>query len=609
MTRSLFALLLSLLLLSAAANAQPDALPNLLKATDKLVGDGECDRAIRILTKVSDSYGGNSEFQLALERAYLCAEKYDSAHAIVVKLIANEPSPAGRLNFLVEQGQIYLKEGKQDSAEASFQQAINLAPDNARSYQQVARGYMTSGYYNDAVRIYQQGRGRLNNYLGFAADLGRLYEVMRNYGDAAREYFQLVAVDTTQSKLVDSRMNNLIDMASGEEFDTGLEKTLSEIVKDHPKNMFAYKYYGQYLIAAGRLDEAFADYRLVDSLSDGQGSQIVYFCRLAAEQGNYKMIERAHEYLNTMYPDSPNIINADFILGGAYYSHQLYQNAVDIYNDIISHSQSSRDLAEAMFYLGYTNYAGLHEPQVAIDIFDDLMEKYPNTGSARLAALYVADCHLAMAQPVVAESLYMAIELRSLPQKYQEELLFQQGELYFFIGEYDAARKEYGELMQSFPKSVYVNDCLRRIMAITEHPDMEEATLRIYSEALYAQFRFEYDSSLVLYNNLKSREGSPLTEIAWYDAGRIYMQLGQAQDALVQFDSLVARFPDGSYASLAVEQEGDIYANMMGDYAQASKIYEDLLLKYPDCLNGEQVRRKLNRAEQQLDLEKKSPKS
>jgi tetratricopeptide (TPR) repeat protein len=597
------------MLWSASAMAQPDALPNLIKATDKLVRDGECDRAIKILTKVGDTYSGNADYQLSLERAYLCAAEYDSAHAIVLKLIAGEPSPAGRQNFLVEQGQIYLKEGKKDSAEASFQQAIDLAPDNARSYQTVARGYMASGYYNDAVRIYLQGRSKLKNYLGFAADLGRLYEVMRNYGDAAREYFQLVAADTSQARLVDSRMDNLIDMASGEKFDTGLEKALSEIVQDHPKNMYAYKYYAQYLIAAGRLDEAFASYCVVDSLSDGQGSQIVYFCRLASEQGNYKMIERAYEYLKTMYPDSPNIINADFILGSAYYDHRLYQNAVDIYNDIISRSQSSRDLAEAMFYLGFTKYAGLHEPQVAIDIFNDLRKKYPNTGSARLAALYVADCYLAMAQPVVAESLYMAIELRSLPQKYQEELLFQEGELYFFIGEYDAARKQYGELMQSFPKSVYVNDCLRRIMAITEHPDMEEVTLKIYSEALYAQFRFEYDSSLVFYDNLKSREGSPLVEIAWFDAGRIHAQLGQAQQALEQFDSLVAKFPDGTYAPLAVEQEGDIYANLLGDYAQASKVYEDLLLNYPDCLNGEQVRRKLNRVEQQLDIDKKSPKS
>jgi tetratricopeptide (TPR) repeat protein len=262
-----------------------------------------------------------------------------------------------------------------------------------------------------------------------------------------------------------------------------------------------------------------------------------------------------------------------------------------------------------MFLLGYTRYKGLHHPLAGIDIFRQLINRYPNSSSARIAALCRADCHLALGEPVVAESLYLEIPMRSLPQNFQEELLFRKGELYFFLGEYDAAREAYGEMMNSFPKSIYVNDALRRIMLISDHPDMGEVVLRRYSEALYAQFRFEFDSALVILDKLKQIEGSSLAQLSWLKAGEIYIEKDLPQQALEQFDSLIARFPESNQSVFAVERKGDVYADLIGDYDKARETYESLLLEHPASLNEEQVRKKLNRVEQLIAEAKNSPKS
>lgn len=165
-------------------------------------------------------------------------------------------------------------------------------------------------------------------------------------------------------------------------------------------------------------------------------------------------------------------------------------------------------------------------------------------------------------------------------------------------------------MMNSFPKSTYVNDCLRRIMLISEYPGMDEATLRLYSEAAYAKCRFEYDSALTLLSQLKDREGGgSLSEIAWYDAGDIELELGKGDEALIQYDSLITRYPESFYTPLAIERKGDVFAEVRRDCTPAKSMYESVLLKYPTSLNLEAVRKKLQRVERILCAQPEKPKS
>jgi hypothetical protein len=137
-------------------------------------------------------------------------------------------------------------------------------------------------------------------------------------------------------------------------------------------------------------------------------------------------------------------------------------------------------------------------------------------------------------------------------------------------------------------------------MLISEYPGMDEATLRIYVEAAYAKYRFDYDSSMALLDKLKEGESGSLTEIAWYDAGIIDWERGKTAESLGQFDSLIVRFPENSYAPLALECKGDIFADVVRDCSQAKATYESVLMKYPESLNLESVRKKLQRVERVL---------
>jgi tetratricopeptide (TPR) repeat protein len=579
------------------------------KAMETMIYSGRCAEAVDQLRDLAQKYPRSIQIYVTLKSALICNKELDSALLVLDYLIKISPEPMLRFTYYLDIAGVYLKKGETGKAGKQLQTALDLAPDNPQTYEQASNIYTGNGYYADAIKLLQDGRKKFGNPVLFAKQLGQLYEILRNYGDAAREYFELLARDTTSEVFVSGKMNQLIRLDSDEGFETGLKGVLTEIAKQNPKNSDAQRYFGDLLMSQGKLDEAFQCFRLVDSLGKDKGKSILYFAASARDNGNHEVVVKACDYLIARYPQSSFLIASRFVLGASYNDEKRYSDALAVYDQIIKQSLSDRDISQALFASGRTKLDGLHDPAGALTLFDRLIKDYPLAAASVVARIAAADCHLALGQAKVADSLYSAVSPQQLQQANREELLFKQAELQFYLGNFQQARDAYGRMMNTFPKSVYVNDCLRRIMLISEYPGMDEATLRIYSEAVYAEYRFNYDSSQVLLDILKEREGGSLSEIAWYDAGNVDREMGKTIQALAQYDSLLTRFPESFYAPLALECKGDIFAGVNRDCSQAKATYESVLMNYPTSLNLESVRKKLQRVERVLCTPSDKPKS
>jgi tetratricopeptide (TPR) repeat protein len=580
-----------------------------LKSAEMMVAVGRCAEAIPTLRELSVLYPQNAQVKAALKNAFICNKDFDSALVLLDRLVRQTGEPTIRFGYYLDITGIYLRQGDTKKAEQQLQVALASNPNNQQIYEQAANMYLSNGYYADAVRVLLDGRKKFGNPLLYGRNLGQVYEVMRNYGDAVHEYFQLLANDTTAELLVTGNISRLIKLDSDDDFDTGLKVALADIVKQNPRSKYAQRYFGDLLVSQGKLEEAFQRFRTVDSLEAGNGKEILYFAKIAHDNGDQTMVEKACSFLITRYPQSPFKIASRFALAQSYSDGRRYSEAIALYQQIADESKSDRDVSEALFEMGYTKLVGMHDPPGALELFNRLMNRFPQMVGSAVASIMAADCHLALGEDQIADSLYKMVSLQRLPLNYLEELLFKQAELQFYRGDFQAARDAYGKMMNTYPKSIYVNDCLRRIMLISEYPGMDEVTLRIFSDAVFARFRFNYDSALVLLDNLKQRQTGMLSEISWYEAGEIQLEIGRTQPALIDYDSLIALYPESFYAPMALERKGDVYADIDRDCAGAKTTYESVLLKYPSSLNLEEVRKKLQHVERFLCARSDKPKS
>ncbi len=598
-TSAFFVIAASVLMaLTPVSRAQSQLEMQRAKNAETMMFAGRCTEAVAQLRPLYDRYPNDERIVMALKNAYVCTKDYDSALVILERRLGAS-QPFQRSGIQLEIAGIYLRQGKLDEGRKQIDVAIDLTPNDAQIYENAADIFMTNGYYADAVKFLQESRVKLNQPRQFARKLAQLYEVMRNYGEAVREYFVMVQIDTTQNIYVTGRVANLIKLDALEEYDTGLEKALSDIVKSNPGHKDAQRFYGDYLVAQDEYDKALDRFRIVDSLENGLGRNLLYFARVARDNGAYEMVDKACAQIAAM-PKTPLLVQSQFILAESKFERGDFLSAAGLYREIITLAPNDRDVSEALYSLGVVTFQGLRDPLGAVGTFEEVTRKYPRLPLAAAAQMLIGDCHLALGDATLADSIYALVNANQLPQRNQEELLFKRAELQFFIGNFEAAREAYGKMMNAFPKSVFVNDCLRRIMLISEYAGMEEATLRIFATALFAKFRFEFPQALAELAKLKDRSGAILPELAWLSSGEVYQVLNQDAQALAEYDSLIARYPASFYAPIAFERKGDLYADRQHNCELARTMYQQVLLNHPNSLNVEDVRKKLQRTERTL---------
>ena len=76
----------------------------------------------------------------------------------------------------------------------------------------------------------------------------------------------------------------------------------------------------------------------------------------------------------------------------------------------------------------------------------------------------------------------------------------------------------------------------------------------------------------------------------------VFDSLGDFPDALDAYKRIIQEHPEGFYAPLAYERMGDIYLER-GELPLARASYEKLLTNYPDALNSQDVREKIDKLE------------
>lgn len=592
-------LFLLLLAMPASTSAQTQMELGRLSTGEALTYSGKCEDAVKLLRPLYEKYPTNSRIINSLKNAYVCAKQADSAIAILERQVDITVIPLQKQDLYLEIAGIRLRQGEKESAERLLSRALQIAPEEMRTFEKIANTYMSGGYYSDAVRFLQQTRESRNDPYLFNRKLAQLFEIMRNYGDAASEYYRLALVDSSQARYVEGRINHLIRLDADEEFDTGLGESLGQLVTEYPDEVLALRVYGTYLVAQGRLEEAYERFITVDSLGSGDGADLLRFAEMARDRGNHELVEKACTRIELL-PQSPYVTQAHLILAQSHFNAHRYDQAAAIYRKVVETSPDKRAVADALYALAYTKFKGLQQPDSAMVVLEELYNRFGNMPIANQGLIIMADCLLAMNEPQAADSLYHSIEMRRLPVDAQEQLEFKKAELQFLLGNYPAARDAYSGVMNAFPKSIYVNDALRRIMLITEHEGMDQVNLKLLSDALLATRQFEADTALQKLSQLKQRGTAMLKELAYLESGKLLQELEEYNAALAEYEALVAVDSTGFYAPIALELQGDIYSNQIKDCAKARETYEKVLLDYSDSLNSDAVRRKLNRVERYL---------
>ena len=477
-----------------------------------------------------------------------------------------------------------------DSARAAFEKYLKSRQYQSNNYKRVAQAYMKNGFYQNAVDNYLAGREKLNDSTEFALELGQLYQRTRDNYHAAHEYFLYMVSDTMNFRTGSAQMKYLINNCD----DYGpLLKAFGEIVEQNPDNYLAFLNYAEINVKQGELDSAFEYYKIADSKSQSPGRYMLDYAKSCLEINEYDRAARACRYI-LANSDLENIKHlAKLNLAQAYILDNQADSALVIYHEIIGSASQLNNRQEGAYLLGSIFLNELYQTDSARYYFNTLLTNDPSGMWRERALIKIADTYLIDGQLDRADSLYLEVNTRNVHATEKETLLYNRAQIKFFKKEFSDARGLYSLLTGVHPRSMYVNDCLRKMLIIDENSGFDVFSLDLYADAERMIWQNKPDSALDQLIALSGRGDSELSALATFQAGKIFYEQDEFQQAFEYFNRILESFGDSYYSAESQKYVGDLYLYHFDDKEKAREAYRIILENYPNKLLYEYARRQL----------------
>ena len=200
--RLVFVGMLTMLLFPAFVNAQQMKLDvSKLQLANQYYRNQNYEKALVLYQEIYQVSGSSHYFNMYLN-CLLELDNYEQAEQEIKKQLRRTRNDAG---LYVQWGYLLEQQNLLDEANAKFEQALKVVPNNKADYIRLANDFLSRRQYDFAMKVYLQGREKLPGET-FHYELARVYLFQRNYELMYDEYLALLKDDDSSLGRVQSSM-------------------------------------------------------------------------------------------------------------------------------------------------------------------------------------------------------------------------------------------------------------------------------------------------------------------------------------------------------------------------------------------------------------------
>jgi tetratricopeptide (TPR) repeat protein len=567
-----------------------------LDLAKELIRVGKPEEAVNLINQLRDTYGDDAELIDLLKEAYLAGKEYDKVEEMIKKDLARDPKD---FRLYCELANVFLKTERREEAQLNLNKAIELGPNNEQTYREVALVYLRNSFVSEAMDTYKSARMKTGQPALFALDLAGLYEALKDYKSAVDEYFLFMGEDTTKFDVVEGRINRLIQ--SEENLDQ-IQLALSERIQKEPQDRYYQKLYGDLLFRQRDLTGAFESYKKVDALIGGKGRFILTFIQMCYNQKYFDRAIQASQYLLSTNPPKELALSAKLFMARSYEGMERFTDAIGAYQQIIENYSKlnpaeemlfRKEIAFSHFQIGEINLFQLKKPDEALSSFQMVLSNYRDSDWYPDALVGLSDGMMAKGDLDSAQALLQIASDDPRAESKKEEMEFKLTEIEFFKGNFDEALTGYNQVITDFPKGLFVNNSLERIIVIGENQELDRPLLSVFASSMLNKLEGKSDSAIFKLDKIISAKSEKLTDLAFLEKGKIYNEEKKFSEALEAFQKLLEKHPQSFYCDRAQKLIGDVYNYGLKDKTKAIEAYQKLLKDYGRSVYADEVRDKL----------------
>jgi TolA-binding protein len=503
--------------------------------------------------------------------------------------------------YLLDLGDLYLKQEKQSDAEKQFNKTIKELKPDRYIIAQIAQKFIQLKQLDFAEKTYLKGKDILKDKAAFNVDIANLFFLKNDLAKMIQAYLDEAPFQENNLTIIENGLQKaLVD----EKAKDALEK---ELLKRTQSNKTQYVYQDLLVwlyMQRNDFDGALLQAKSLDLLREENGENVMRIARTAAEQKDYDASIKGYQYVINKGNKFPYFIDANLALINVqrdrlvnspnYTKPQLltlketYQNFIRTYNDDYSATNATLELAqlEALY---------IHEIDSAIAIITPVAEnnRTPKDLLAK-AKLYLGDYYIINDQPWESVLLYTQVEKEQKGNPFGEDAKFRNAKLSYYKGDFDWSQTQL-KIIKANTSEFISNDAIDLSVFILDNlnTDTIDYALLKFAKADLLRYQNKLDEAEDTLNDItRNYNGSALMDDILYLKFKIEKERQHYDKAAEYLQKIIDNYGTDILADNALFYLGDLYQHFLKNDEKAKGYYEKIILEYKDSTFAIEARKR-----------------
>lgn len=357
-----------------------------LKKIEVLLDMKEFEKAMVILKEIEKSKPFEAKYWLAY--IYKSRGDYKNAVSEAESLLKIALTTQEKIRAFLLQGDIYFQMGDYAKSQKAYSEIIRIGSIEDKIQANLNLGLITYaiGNYEQALDYFKYVLDRSDVNIDMAADaayyIAETLIALGRYDEAEKYYSWLINNDKSGRYTETVTLKQISLMIDKKDYQKAIDTIDSLLEKSQEKFKGELLYLkGEALLKLNRLSDAYETVKNlnIENLSDQAAAGTLYIiATYNASRGNIDEAERNYQLILKNYPHTSKAPWAALDYAVMFYQKGNYEKAKLLFFNVITSYPSFEKVDAAFYYIGRC-YEYLGEKAKAIKIYQDFLEKFPNS--------------------------------------------------------------------------------------------------------------------------------------------------------------------------------------------------------------------------------------
>lgn len=504
---------------------------------------------------------------------------------------------------------VYLKNGESEKSEKYVAKIVKDVPENKNSILEVANLLRVRAFNEAALALYNKGAQSAKVGYNFYSEKAYAYNSLLDFENCVKYYLLYLEENPNQYDNVKNRFRILLMYDMNGNVNDVIRMALLQSTQEKPENEEFSQLLMWFSLQQKDYELAMMQLKALDRRNGNHESDIIYISQIALDNQQFDIAIDGYEYVAAKSKEGVFYIDAEVGLLETQYKKAIVEGN----HDKVFYEKLSGRIAEAFKDIGFYKYTKslmtiqahilafeLDRSDEAIELINNALQLGFTNADNAVLKMELADIYLFKDEVWEATLLYSQVEKSMKNEPVAHEARFKNGQLRYFIGEFEWAQASL-DILKAATSKLIANDAMTLSLTISDNLEFDTIALKRLAKADYYIYQHRYDLANQMLDSINAYNPNEVSMPSLlYRKAKIARENGDYQQSDSLYKRIYEGYADSYIADEALIEDAQLLEYQLDRKEDAMECYAKLFDYYTASVYVAQARKSYRRLRDEI---------